>query len=573
MSIKYNITIENPSTHRVQVTMTTAWKSDSQYMDFFLPVWSPGSYLVREYSKNIITFKALSQSGEALYFDKENKNTWRLNKEKSQLSGDLKEVSLSYTVYAFELSVRNSFVNDDHAFLHLPDLLMGCQQVEMKNLSLELNFPSGWTKIHTGLKDISSDRSHFIYEACDYDTLIDSPIEIGCHDSTGFKVDGVDHTVIAYGKLPTNYDQLVGDMKTITQSICDFWGEIPYDDYTYMTHFVPGIYGGLEHLNSTAMQFDPFELETREGQLNYLGLVSHEFFHTWNVKRIRPFELVDFNYNEENYTRMHWLTEGLTSFVDDLIMCTCKVSSNEEYAKTLQKSLQRLENNPGKKFVSLEDSSFDTWIKLYRPNENSANATTSYYLKGDLVFFCLSAHLLKHGKTIKDFCRLLWDDYKSADYKGITKEMVLAHITQLADESVASLFSDMLSTTKELPLDECAKMVGLEIIKTKDTNAYLGCQFEYKNNGLWVKSVTLDGPFYKGRVNARDEIISADGMRLTRDNQSSWMKTLKENQKVKLLVSRLGELREQIVLVGRAPDKIESVKINDKELFEKLYSF
>ena len=573
MSLKYKIAIENPSSHRVQVTINTTWPKDKDSLDFFLPVWSPGSYLVREYSKNIITFKATSQTGEDVYFEKMKKNVWSLSRQKSQTKSEIETVTLSYCVYAFELSVRTSFVNDDHAFLHLPDLLMGCEQVEMKDLTLEIDFPAGWTKLHTGLKDISKDRQHFIYSAPDYDELIDSPIEIGCHDSTGFKVKGIDHHVIAYGKLPKNYDQLVKDMKTVTESVCDFWGEIPYEHYTYMTHFIPGVYGGLEHLNSTAMQFDPHELETREGQLNYLGLVSHEFFHTWNVKRIRPAELVDFNYNEENYTRMHWLTEGLTSFVDDLIMCTCDVSTDEEYASTLQKSIQRLENNPGRKFVSLEDSSYDTWIKLYRPNENSANSTTSYYLKGDLVFFCLSAHLLKFNKTIKDFCAFLWKAYKDPGYQGITKEMVLNHITELSDEKTAAFFDNMLTTTEELPIDECAKMVGLEVVRSKNESAYLGCQFEYKNNGLWVKSVVIDGPFYKGRINARDEIIAADGVRLNRDNQSKWIKTLKENQKVNVLVSRYGELREQTIVVGRSPDKIENVKVVDRDLFKRLYSF
>jgi predicted metalloprotease with PDZ domain len=553
--------------------MSAPWPKDKSKISLFLPVWAPGSYLVREYAKNITFSGATSATGEAMYCEKKTKNTWEIDLDCSELANGTSSFEFSYEVYCFELSVRTSFINSDHAFLHLPDLLLGSDDFEIVTPRLKLEFPKQWSKVHTGLDDISTKREIFEYQASDYDVLIDAPIEIGNHDSTGFKVAGKDHHVVAYGKLPKNYSKLVEKIKVTTEAVCNFWGEIPYEHYTYMTHFIPGIYGGLEHLNSTAMQFCPIELETRAGELNYLGLVSHEFFHTWNVKRIRPEELVNFDYNNENYTRMHWLTEGLTSFVDDVILYSCNITTDKEYVETLVKSVKRLDKTAGRKFLSLEDSSFDTWIKLYRPNENSANSNISYYLKGDIAFFCLNAYLTSNGSSIKDFCALLWQAYKSEDYKGISKQMVMDMIKELSNEKVCDLFDDMLTTTKELPLDECCKLVGLEVVREKDTDVSLGLAWELKGSSVWVKSVELDGASYKSGLNAKDEIIAADGLRINQTNYLSWLKTLGENQSVDLTISRLGELRSIKLLTQGLEERITNIIIKDEGLFQKAHSF
>lgn len=573
MSLHYKLTIDQPSTHRIQIEVSGQWPGDVDLVDLYLPVWAPGSYLVREYSKNMISFRAHDDQGRPLHCEKTSKNTWTLDRQMMAETSELKGFSFTYEMYAFEVSVRNSFINDDHAFLHLPDLLVTSDDLDKDKPTLELFFPGGWSKVHTGLDDLADERNEFKYGASNFDELIDTPIEIGCHDSTGFKAANKDHYVIAYGKLPTDYSKLVDEMKQVTEAICDFWGEVPYERYYYMTHFIPGVYGGLEHHNSTVMQFDPFELETRSGWINYLGLVSHEFFHTWNVKRIRPLELVDFDYNNENYTRMHWLTEGLTSFVDDVILYSCGLCTTDEYLGTLLKGIQRLEQTTGRKFQSLEESSFDTWIKLYRPNENSINSAVSYYLKGDLAFFCLSAFFSQHSVNMQDFCRLLWKAYKSENYVGLCKEDVLSMIEELSDQKTREAFDVMISTTEELPFTECCELVGIEVEKKRQEGAYLGVTWELKENAVFVKSVALDGPSYKGGLNARDEIIAADGLRINRTNYDQWGKSLKVNQVVDLTVSRLGVLKSVKLVVDQYPERISALKLVDQARFDKAHKF
>ncbi len=571
MKINYKLSITEPWTHYVKIRLSGTRLKDSEYIDFFLPAWSPGSYLIREYAKSIRKFKATSSNGEFLFFEKRDKGTWRVDWSKSELKNkEAEDFSVEYEVYCNEISVRTSHVTDEHAFLHGPSLFMGIVGQEIVSPTLEIEFPPLWSKVTTGLKDISEKRELFLYEAPNYDELIDSPIEIGCHETNGFRVGGIDHHLAYYG-LP---EELPGDLRkdtqTIVEKVSEFWGEIPYEMYVFMGHFMPGIYGGLEHLNSTALQFDPFAVQTPEGYRDFLGLVAHEYFHTWNVKRIRPVELGPFDYQNENYTRMHWLTEGMTSYVDDLFVYTCGLSTLEQYLETLVKRINRYDDTPGKKFDSLEDSSFDSWIKLYRPNENSRNSTVSYYLKGQLAFYCLNILLVSEGKSLRDFCSLLWKRFKANPSQGMHKEEVMTYLRELTNENIVSKFETFVSDTIELPLAELSEKIGLKFKYKEKVEGSFG--FDWKEDGqrLFVSSLLLDSAGYKAGLNTEDEILAVDGIRLTTSMYKSWLKVLKVDQRPHhFLVARNGKvLNLEIPFVGGNP-VLEKIDVMDRSKAEK----
>ena len=337
MKLTYKLIIETPSTHQVRVIITGKKDSTENNLDFFLPRWSPGSYLMREYSRHLSNIKAETSNGERLFLEQTDISTFNIDWKKSELKNSNKDAdsfTLSYNVFCHELTVRTSHVDDSHAFLHLPTLLMGVLGKNIDHPSVELAFPASWSKVTTGLKDISPKREVFLYEARNYDELIDSPIEIGCQETDGFQVDGVPHDVVFYGMQLPHSENIKEDTKKIVEHIAHFMGGFPYEKYSFITHFVPGLYGGLEHTNSTALQFCPTQITNRKGYINYLALISHEYFHTWNVKRIRPFELGPFNYLREATSKLLWLAEGLTSLMDELFIYRAGMISLEEYLES-----------------------------------------------------------------------------------------------------------------------------------------------------------------------------------------------------------------------------------------------
>ncbi len=569
--LHYQVKIPEPWTHHVKIVIKVERPEQSNKQRFYLPVWSPGSYMVREYSRHVRRLQVVQGNGEFLYFEKISKNEWEIDWQKSDLKSQQNTFSIEYEVYCNEVSVRTSHVNLTHAFLHGPSLFMGIHGWEDKRLELGIEFPPCWTKLSTSLKDISPKREKFLYEARNYDELLDTPIEIGNQFTSGFRVGGKDH-YLAFLNLPDNiFGDLSRDIKIITEKVANFWGEIPYDSYSFIGHFFPKTYGGLEHHNSTALQYDPLEVCHEEGYRDFLGLVAHEYFHTWNVKRIRPKELGPFNYNEENYTRMHWLTEGLTSFVDDLFVLNCDLSTDDYFLKSLAKKMNAYIKTPGRFFDSLEEGSFDAWIKLYRPNENSRNATVSYYLKGALAFFCFNSLLNVQGHSLREFTSELWDRYKLDPNTGMTKEEVLKIIYSLAGVSIGEEFESFISDTGELPLEVSCERSGIEVHWHQPEGLDWGCDLKSRGENIYIENIRLDGPAHKCGLNHGDEIIAFSGQRLQSSILASWQKSLKKGQAINLLISRQGFLLEIVVAPEAMPKEIEKLTISSPELYSKVF--
>jgi len=570
MKLHYKIKIDNPKTHYLSVTIRGQRSKDDAKLSFFIPSWSPGSYLMREYGKHIQNFKALNPGGEFYYFEQVDKGVYEVDFESKEVKSDKENFEIHYEVFCHELTVRTSHIDESHAFLHGPTVFMGIKDKDLLNPEVEVEFPPLWSKLTTGLRDISTKREVFLYSADNYDDLIDSPIEIGCQETDGFRVDGIDHELCWYGSPMKHGYNLKADIKTIVEHISKTMGEIPYEKYTFITHFAPNLFGGLEHKNSTALQYCSRAMIDRSGYTDWLELVAHEYFHTWNVKRIRPKELGPFNYLSEGFTRMHWLTEGLTSFMDQLFVYRCGLTTLSEYLEKMKANLNRYYSIPGRKFHSLEDSSFNAWIKLYRPDENSNNSSISYYLKGGLVFFALNILLVKEGSGINALLDLLWKRYKADPENGMEDHEVYSMIESLTNRKVRERFENMICSTEEIDFEQLLKEMSVEVEYTKDSKVDLGVVTSNTGDRVVIKSVTLDGAAHKYGLNAGDEIIAIDGMRVLSGDFQKYDKFLTLNKTYRFTVSRLGYLTDVEVLMESAPRSIVALKSTNEELTKKF---
>lgn len=569
MKLTYQLKIENPATHLAQVLIEAERPRGAETLDFFMPSWSPGSYLMREYSRHVQRFSAQTDKGEPIFFEQLKKGVWRLDWSRSEIKGSEAKFSVSYEVYCHEVSVRTSYIDESHAFLHGPTLFMGVLGHDMKDPELTVKFPALWSKLTTGLKDISASREVFQYTASDYDVLIDTPIEIGCHETDGFMCEGKPHELAFYGETLPHKEDLKKDIQTIVETVSKTMKSMPYEKYTFITHFMPGIYGGLEHSNSTALHFDAARLSERKGYVQWLELVAHEYFHTWNVKRIRPKELGPFDYLNEGYTRMHWLTEGLTSFMDQLLVLRSGLMTLTEYAEAQKDNLTRYYDTPGKKFHSLEDSSFNAWIKLYRPDENSLNSSISYYLKGGLVFTALHAMLLAKGARIDDLLAKLWARYEENPAVGMEAHEVYSMIEKLGGTDVRARFETMITTTEDIDFEEVFKGLGMSFEWERPESAYLGVVTKSEGDRVIIDRVYLDSPAAQSGLNAGDEVISVNGQRLLQSSWDKFTKAAMKDTRYTLTVARLGRLENISLMFGDAPKKLKSIKIDDEARAKK----
>lgn len=570
MKLCYKLIIETPSTHQVRVIIEGKKENNEKRLDFFLPRWSPGSYLMREYSRHISNIVAQTKNGERLGFIQTDTSVFQIDWSQTDLIKADDSFTLSYNVYCHELTVRTSHVDDSHAFLHLPTLLMGISGQQINDPTIELHFPSSWSKITTGLKDISTKRDQFIYEAKNYDELIDSPIEIGCQVTDGFEIKGIPHSLAFYGTQLPHKENIKADTLKIVEHIAAFMGGFPYERYSFISHFSPGLFGGLEHANSTALQFCPMQLTNRKGYISYLALVSHEYFHTWNVKRIRPKELGPFNYLKEATTKLLWLAEGLTSLMDELFIYRMGLITLDEYLEMQKDTFNRYYSIPGKKFHSLDDSSYNAWIKLYRPDENTNNSSISYYLKGGIVFFALNILLSKKDKSINDLLRKLWKDYQQNPERGVDALQVYEMIENIGGSEIRQQFELMTSTTEDIDLEAICGLAGLKFEWERGAVPWIGLDVDFLGDRVVVKNVVLDGPAAKAGFNAGDEIIAFNGLRILKERFNDFAKFLHVNETYQVTVARLSVLQTFSLTIGVVPLKLKGITALDKILTEKV---
>jgi predicted metalloprotease with PDZ domain len=542
LSIVHRVSIPEPRTHLVHVeTTVSAVEPLPGSLVLFMPVWTPGSYLVREYSRNVEGLAADLPARTA----KVRKNAWRVDTHGTS------RLVLRYRVYANELTVRTSHVDETHAFLVGATLFLCVEGQEGLPIRVEIDAPSEW-RVATSLPTVAGDGGGARHlEASDFDTLIDSPIELGTHREERFEVLGKPHRYAIWpgGFVPdADVRRLVDDTRTILEHEARlFGGTLPYAAYDLLLHLSPRGRGGLEHSTSAALIAPPTSFATREAYLDLLSLVAHECFHAWNIKRIRPAGLVPYRYQEECYTRLLWWFEGGTSYYDWRVLTLARLCTVEEYLDHLASEIAYLDNTPGRLVHALEEASFDAWIKLYRPDENSSNSTVSYYRKGEIV--CALLDLELRGRTagrttLDDVLVHLWREYGAPD-RPVPEGAMQPIFEQVARSPLGDLFDAWIRSPGPIDFEPTLARVGLVLDRSErpdGPSCSLGVRLRSEGGRAIVASVTRDAAAARAGVDPGDEIVGVQGMRLEGANVESALRGLLPGEAIDIVVARDGRL-------------------------------
>ncbi len=556
--ISFVVSMPKPYTHLLEVEMRVQIPANLQVpneSDLVMPVWTPGSYLIREFERHVQDFAA-DANGRALDWTKVNKNTWRVK------TNGVRQWRVTYRVYANELSVRTSELNSDHAFWNNAALLMYRDGLINAPATLRINPAPGW-KIATGLPAVDGQPNTFRAE--NFDVLYDSPVECSNFKQIDFQVRGVPHRIVIDGE--GNYDQgrMVAGVQKIVETEVSLFGDIPYHDYTFILHLRADTGGGLEHLNSTALGFRRNGFEKEEGYARFWSLVAHEFFHLWNVKRIRPDALGPFDYTKENYTRSLWVAEGITDYYGLLMTRRAGLISEQTYLDQLAKRIQDFQNTPGREKMSADESSFDSWIKLYRPDENSINSSISYYDKGALLGLLLDLDIrrLTHGaKSLDDVLRYLYSEfyqkgrnYTPQDFQNACELIAAASLDQFFSRYVRGR-DDLVPAYSEMLAGAGLRLLTFPMVERLPLKAFLGADLEDKPDGdlIVIKSVRAGSPAYEQGLNAKDRMIALDGARVTKETFNARIAEKKPGETVRVTVFRSDDLRTFDVRLGSQVD-------------------
>ena len=524
-SISYEVSMPEPHTHYYNVKMDVV-DYQKEYFDIQMPVWSPGSYLVREFAKGVEGLVATANS-KTLKAEKINKNTWRIYAKES------KNVVINYKVYAFELSVRTSFVDASHGYFNGTSMFMFIDELRNTPHNLTIIPFEDWKKVSTSLPKTSTEG--FQYQAPDYDILVDSPVEIGNQETFDFTSAGVVHHVAMYGKGNYNIEKLKVDMAKVTQACTDVFGENPNKEYTFIIHNLTRGSGGLEHLSSTTLEVNRW---TYEGSAykGFLSLVAHEYFHLWNVKRVRPIELGPFDYNNENYTSLLWVMEGFTSYYDELLLYRAGIYDEETIIRKFRGSISNIENQPGNKVQPVAHSSFDAWIKAYRPNENSYNTTISYYSKGSVVANMLDLMIInntKGKKNLDDVMQHLYNEFYKKQDRGFTPAEMKTTLEKVSGLNMDDFFAKYINGTETFDYSTLFGYAGLTVETVVNKDPSLG--ISESNNK--IRRVYRGSSAYAGGLNVKDEILAIDGFRVD-GNINDFIEAKKVGDEISLLISR-----------------------------------
>jgi predicted metalloprotease with PDZ domain len=574
--IAYTVSMSKPYTHLLEVEMRLRARDLPANTDLLLPVWTPGSYLVREFERHVQGFAAKDASGRALAWRKLNKNTWRIE------TNGANEIVATYSVYANELSVRTNELNDEHAFWNNAALLM---------------FPAGWIKapatlkvvpygdwkIATGLAPVANQPNTFRAE--NFDVLYDSPFEVGNFQTLNFEVNGIPHRIVINGEGNYDAERLRRDVQKIVETTGKLYGnKFPYREYTFILNLrTAGSGNGLEHVNSTALIFKPFGFRSAADYPEFLQLVAHEHFHAWNVKTIRPDALGPFDYTAENYTRLLWVAEGLTDYYGYLIVQRAGLMADREFLNDFAVSIQDLQNRPGRFETSLEEASFDAWIKYYRPDENAVNNQISYYDKGRIVGLLLDLEIRKASKgarSLDDVMRYLNEEFALKN-RNYTPQDFQRAAERAAGASLEDFFVKYVRGREELDYNGSLNAVGLRLDTTLGgasgprpaPRAYFGATLAQTGERLMVRNVRAGTPAYDHGISFDDQIIALDGLRMTLPEWDARLAEKKPGDKVTITLFRRDRLRQIEVTLGSrivAPYGIIPVQQPDAEQ-QRLY--
>ena len=561
--ISYTLRFSAPQTHYVDVealvpTGATGAIGEHSTVELMMAAWTPGSYMIREFSRNLEDVSAASEAGEPLSLDKTSKNRWTVE------TRGLPRVRIRYRVYSREMTVRTNFVDQGFAILNGAPTFLTLADGERRPHDVRVILPAGWKVAVSPLAEPVENGGELRVRAADFDTLVDSPLYAGNARLYRFEVAGRPHLLVNEGEGGVwDGPRSAADAERIVREQVALWGVAPYPRYVIF-NLITEAGGGLEHKDSTVLMTSRWKARTRESYVDWLELVSHEFFHVWNVKRLRPVALGPFDYEQEVYTRDLWVAEGLTTYYGDLLVHRAGLSTRKEYLKHLSQLIEELQTTPGRRVQSLEDASFDAWIKYDRKDENTLNTGISYYTKGAVAGFLLDAKIRRATRgraSLDDVMRQAWQRFSGE--RGFASAEFRALAEEVAGVDLDPWFDQILEGTGELDYSEALAWLGLRFTEkekdkdngdtSKEPAGWLGIDTEVQGGRLMITQLRRDTPGYTAGLNFGDEILAVDDYRIPPESWKDRLKAYRPGQEATLLIARRERILHLPVTFGEEP--------------------
>lgn len=553
--LAYLVEVPNPADHHFHVTLTL--EDAGATTRVMMPRWTPGSYLLREHGRHVHNLAA-RRGNTAATVRKVDPHQWEIS------SAGQGPLTLTYRVYAHELTVRTAHLDDTHGFFNGVCLFLLPEGAESRACTLQLRPPAGW-KVATSLPGNGTS-----FTAEDYHHLVDCPVEMGTHRSFTFEVRGVPHEFVVWNHGNEDLARLQKDVPPLVEENARVFGGLPYKKYVFITHLGDGVRGGLEHRDSTALLYPRFGFRAERDYEEYLTLVAHEHFHTWNVKRIKPRAFAPYDYARENATNHLWAMEGFTSYFDNLGVRRAGLMTPDRYLTVLGELITQLHNTPGRTQQTLEESATDAWVRYYRQDENTANSTISYYLKGELAGLCLDLTLRSvtgGQRGMDDVMRLLWA-WTQKRGEGLEDDAWDRAVSEVAGRDMSALMNTLIRTTEELPLAQALANAGLELHwraleGTDDKGGTKGKQgapkpwvgASWRKDGT-VQSLRPDGPALAAGLAAGDQVVALNGFRAADGALAQRLEECAIGTPVTVHFFRRDELRTTTLTPSEAPRSV-----------------
>ncbi|HEY3251839.1 MAG TPA: PDZ domain-containing protein [Ignavibacteria bacterium] len=567
-NISYILEINDPASHYFEVQIEFInFNKDDAYLDLILPVWRPGRYLIFDFASGVQDFKSYDRIGKPLKWEKINKCTWRVR------TGSASNVFVTYKMFANEINLRTKGLDQDHAFVNGTSVFMYSEKLRKEPLTLLIKSFDKW-HITTGLE--RADRSENLFYAPNYDYLADCPLEIGNQKDYEFNVDGRKHIISFFGDAHYDIDRLTNDFTKIIKKNHEFWGKVPYEKYVFIIHCKPQSSGGTEHINSTVVGVKPNAFETDASYKSFLRLISHEFFHTWNVKQFKPAGLSPYDYTKENYTAELWIAEGGTSYYDGLMLTrTGQMTANEFYDK-ITKGIEDERRRPGYRVQSAAESSFDAWVKFWKQSPNAYNAESDYYAMGSYVCMVLDLEIRNASNnkhSLDDVFKAMFERFP-LDKKGYANDDFRKICEEFAAIRLAKFFADYVFGIEPIDWEKYLFYAGLNVVKEEKLGrAIIGLLPAKIGDKIMVASVHPGSSADRAGIIKGDEIIACDEMRMSQEEIEKKLDAMKAGDKITLTIFRANKLmRFALKLEEHSTEtyKIEKVK-NPTEQQKAIY--
>ena len=563
-----------PASHEYEIEMLVPALPGRDQVEIVFPAWAPGSYMVRDFVRHLTGLTVRDGAGRAL----PPAGIVRVDKQRWRITSGGRPFRVRYRIFAFDATVRTSFLDDSHAYWNGTSLFFFVEGELGRRCEVDVVLPNRSWRVATALPAIPGRRLG--YAAADFDELCDSPFEIGTHALSTFTVGRTQFELALYGRTNADPARLCDILRRVVTATGKIFGGFPFRRYLFIVHALPVGSGGLEHRASVTMDIAGLGFEDETGYLRFADLAAHEFFHAWNVKRIHDANLGPFDYTRENYTRLLWLYEGCTDYLAHVVILRAGVTCERQFLKMIAEDWPKYATRPGRNETSLEELSFEAWVKQYKPSENFTNRAVSYYEKGLWTAMALDLELRltgEAGRGLPEMIRLLWDDFGRAG-RPITDADVRAAAARIAGRSMNRFFDRFVRGTDELPLPALLERAGLDVTARADwdesgralaerdpvrsgrARAWTGITLQADRTT--VRNVVPKSPAWRAGLTFNDEIVAVDGARVTPATFAKRIADRPPGARVRIAYFRRDELREARLTLAESPERRLSVTVD-----------